>query len=128
MAVDGDLDGTIRALGAAETALARRDRDWPGGLGTLLDEAFVEVGASGRAWSRAEVVELLATDPPSAIELEDLVVERLADDVALVRFVTEERGPTRRRARRASVWVRRDGTWRMRYHQGTVSDDREVAS
>jgi hypothetical protein len=127
--VGGDAapDDTLHALGAAETALARRDRDWPGGLAALLDEAFLEVGASGRTWSRAEVVALLGADPPSSLELHDLVVERLTDDVALVRFVTEDPGPTRRLARRASVWVRRDGTWRLRYHQGTVAADAEIA-
>jgi ribonuclease HI len=123
---DGILDESVDALGAAETALARRDRAWPGGLAALLDEAFVEVGASGRPWSRAEVVAVLDVAPSSTVALHDLVVERLTEDVALVRFVTEEPGPTPRRARRASVWVRREGTWRLRYHQGTGSDGVEV--
>ena len=86
-------DDEAEALIAAETALARRDPAWPGGLETLLDGAFAEVGAGGRAWSRDDVVAMLAADPPNRIELRDLVVERLADDVALVRFVTERGGP-----------------------------------
>ena len=128
MAEVGFPDETAEALVAAETALARRDPAWPGGLEVLLDGAFAEVGASGRAWSRDDVVAMLAADPPNRIELRDLVVERLAEDVALVRFVTEEPAPARRRARRVSVWVRRDGTWRIRYHQGTVSPDAEAGT
>ena len=124
----GCPDETAEALVAAETALARRDRTWPGGLDGLLDGAFAEVGASGRAWSRDDVVAMLASDPPDRIELRDLVVERLAEDVALVRFVTVEPDPARRRARRVSVWVRRDGTWRLRYHQGTVSREAEAGT
>jgi ribonuclease HI len=121
-------DETADALVAAETALARRDPAWPGGLEALLDGAFAEVGASGRAWSRDDVVAILAADPPNRIELRDLVVERVAEDVALVRFVTEEPAPPRRRARRVSVWVRHDGTWRVRYHQGTLSADVEASA
>lgn len=40
----------------------------------------------------------------------------LSDEVALVTY----RGA---KANRASVWIRRDGQWQMRFHQGTPTDD-----
>ena len=42
---------------------------------------------------------------------------RAGEDAALVTYRTVEPD---RVARRVSVWTRTDGTWRLRYHQGTV--------
>ena len=113
---------------AAEIAIGRRDPVWPGGIATLLDPSFEEVGASGRSWDRTTIGALLAQPTPVTVRFEDATVDRLSHDVALVRYRTVE--PTRQ-ARRVSVWVRgEDSTWRLRYHQGTVvpSDATEAAS
>jgi hypothetical protein len=114
--VDPD-DPAAAWLIAAETALARRDPDWPGGVAALLDDAFFEIGASGRAWDRASMVEVLAGTGPSTLQCDEMAVHVLAADVALVTYRTVE---PERIARRVSVWIRTDAGWRMRYHQGTV--------
>jgi N-acetylglutamate synthase-like GNAT family acetyltransferase len=119
------LDRDAAWLIAAETALARRDRAWPGALGELLHDLFVEVGASGRAWTRDEIVALLATDPAGDVDLTSWTVRPIAPDVTLVTYETVDRGPGGRHARRASLWLRDqrgDGgpPWRLVYHQGTI--------
>jgi hypothetical protein len=103
----------------AELALARRDAAWQGGLAELLDDAFLEHGASGRTWTRDEIVPFLEAEPTSAIELVDFAVHELAPDVVLVTYTAVAPGADRRMARRASIWCRREGSWRMRFHQGT---------
>lgn len=104
---------------AAETALGRRDPAWPGGVESLLDPGFHEVGASGRTWTRATVGTILAQRTPDTVRFGAFVVDRVSDDVALVTYRTVE--PTRV-ALRVSVWIRGgDGTWRLRFHQGTVT-------
>ncbi len=104
------------ALLAAET---RHDRT---AVEHLLDPEFVEVGASGRRWTRAETIAALGADPaddhgePWAT---DLVGTELAAGVVLLTYVSQ-RGP--HRARRASMWRRSNGSWRIVYHQGTPCD------
>lgn len=84
-------------------------------LEALLDPGFREVGASGRVWTRDEIVRQLvdAVDEPP-VEATDLAATEVAPDVVLVTFQT---GP--RRAHRTSLWRRVDGQWRLLHHQGT---------
>jgi hypothetical protein len=118
-------DETAAWLIAAETALGRRDPAWPGGVEALLDPAFLEIGASGRTWTRATVGELLAQPTPETVRFVDFDVIPAGQDAALVTYRTVEPD---RVARRVSVWTRIDGTWRLRYHQGTiVPGDAETA-
>ncbi len=111
-------DETAAWLVAAETALGRRDASWPGGIEALLDPAFLEIGASGRTWTRATIGELLAQpSSPASARFVDFDVIPIGQDAALVTYRTIEPD---RVARRVSVWTRTDGAWRLRYHQGTV--------
>jgi hypothetical protein len=87
---------------------------------TLLDQEFVEVGASGRRWDRPAMVAALASgevtdaDP---IEATDVVGVQLADDLVHVTYVSRRTGGAP--VRRSSIWRRTNGTWRIYYHQGT---------
>src|SRR4051794_56202 len=113
-----DLAETLHRL---EGALAAADEDGlDAGLGSLIADDFVEFGASGRTWDAASMRETLAgaarTGP---IELEAFRAEPLAPDVALVTY----RLGAPRPSNRSSVWVRRDGTWQVRFHQGTLRPD-----
>lgn len=86
-------------------------------LNELLHPEFVEVGASGRRWTRAEMVEALVADPASGeVEVDDVVASVVSDDVVLVTS-TSCRGTAS--SHRASLWVRRGGSWAVRHHQGT---------
>jgi hypothetical protein len=90
----------------------------PERLGQLLDADFREIGASGRVWSRAETIELLAgedrTEPTPHAKLTG---EVLAPGVVLLTYVSD---PTGRRARRSSLWRRTPDGWKLRHHQGTL--------
>lgn len=99
-----------------ETALARRDEAAiPGGYEAVVDDGFREIGASGRAWTRDEMLAMLASATPSELVLTGFEVERLGDDVVLATYETAGG----RSVRRASIWVRVAGCWRLRFHQGT---------
>jgi hypothetical protein len=109
-----ELDGWLIA---AETALARRDPSWPGGIDALLDDGFREVGASGRSWDRVSVETILHDPPTSDLVVDEFWVDHVASTVALVTYRTVWSG---RASRRLSVWVSTPNGWRLRYHQGTV--------
>ncbi len=108
-----------------EIALARRDpTGLEGGLMGLIDGVFLEFGASGSRWDARSVADLLAGPADWQTELDGFALDRLAEDVALVTYVTTTTWAdgTGSRAHRSSIWVRRDDRWRMRFHQGTTTD------
>ena len=83
------------------------------GLERLLHPDFAEVGRSGRWWTRADMIEALLDDPDVTGEPQDLGVDELAYGVALVTYTLDG-------TRRSSIWIREDGRWQMRFHQGTT--------
>jgi hypothetical protein len=98
----------------------RRDGDR---LRQLLAEDFLEFGSSGRVWTRKSIIDLLAAEtnflPP---EIEEFQCSIIGEKVALVTYRTvrvDARTGERLASLRCSIWVRRDGEWRMRFHQGT---------
>jgi hypothetical protein len=88
----------------------------------LLAEDFVEFGASGLVWSRDQVVEELATEDFQPPALEAFECSLLAPAVALLTYRTvrtDAQTGTRTVSLRSSIWVEHEGTWRVRFHQGT---------
>src|SRR3974390_2293911 len=98
----------------------RRNRER---LRTLLDAEFLEFGSAGRTWTRNTIIELLQLEqrfhPP---EIEDFRCVLLSDDTALLTYRTGRTDPDsgeRVASLRSSLWTRKSGDWRMRFHQGT---------
>ncbi|MGB6692042.1 MAG: nuclear transport factor 2 family protein [Terracidiphilus sp.] len=88
----------------------------------LLADDFVEFGASGRVWSRDQIVESLATEDFQPPAMEAFQCRVLAPAVALITYRTmrtNAQTDTRTLTLRSSVWVEQDGKWRLRFHQGT---------
>ncbi len=83
-------------------------------MGLIADD-FVEFGRSGRVWTRETIRQLLEGPPGDAVLIEAFEVALLADDVALVTYRAAG-------ANRSSIWVRHDGRWKLRFHQGTPID------
>ena len=119
--------GLLETLRALEVALhqpsVRRDRRQ---LEQLLHPDFREFGRSGRAYDRAEVLELLAGLPqeprPDQVWSQDFTLQPLAAGSALLTYrsarVTAD-GTLERHTNRSSVWQLTSEGWRMLFHQGT---------
>lgn len=96
-------------------------------LEELLHPDFVEVGASGRRWTRSEMIDaLVATslDPSRGASAHDVTVSdmtsrALNDDTVLVTY-TSRRGTAV--AHRSSVWIHHRGRWVVVFHQGTPAE------
>lgn len=116
-----DLDGFL-ADDPDEAAVVRLERSLlldevradPPSVAALLHPEWEEIGASGRRWSRDELLAEVAP-LPTPVELELLATHRITDDAQLIvwRSVGEST------ALRSSLWVRSGATWRQRFHQGT---------
>ena len=85
-------------------------------------ENFVEFGRSGRLYERAEMI--FERDPNAVIDavlpLPDYNLELIAPDVALATYTSMVTyGERAERGRRSSIWVKVEGHWKLRFHQGT---------
>ena len=89
----------------------------------MLDEDFVEFGASGRRWTREEILGLLVSEPfTDAVAIEAFEAFEIGADAVLALYeavgVDPSDGRTVRR-RRSSLWLRDGDRFRLRFHQGT---------
>lgn len=87
-----------------------------GRTGVLLHPDFIEIGSSGRLWSRDEVMMALEEDPGTPTGLELLAAERIGADAVLLTYRSHARSGT---VLRSSLWVLDGAQWRLRFHQGT---------
>jgi hypothetical protein len=111
---DEDLHGVIEGELRLLQPLVRRAR---AEVDALLDPEFAEFGASGRRWSRPEILASLASEGREvAIAAQDLSASRIAEGVVLVTYVSDD---GERRCNRSSLWRRTPTGWRMYFHQGT---------
>ena len=113
-------------LRAEMTLLDPSVRHDPSRVSAFLADDFFEFGASGRVWTRDQILELLATEEYAPPIVEDFACHRIADEVVLVTYrtvrINKELGH-REAALRSSLWIRRSGTWKIRFHQGTRAFD-----
>ena len=87
----------------------------------LMDEAYWEVGASGRRYSREFILNLVSTRPPDPTEsswlTRDFQCREIAPDNYLLTYTLQQGA---RVTRRSTLWRRVRGAWRILYHQGTL--------
>jgi hypothetical protein len=89
----------------------------------ITAEDFWEVGASGRIYSRDQVLAVLEqryADPnwrDGPFQTSDFHCRRLAEGAFLLTYLFQH---GERRSRRLTVWQRSNGSWIAVYHQGTL--------
>lgn len=100
------------------TQAVRSSRDR---VDALLAPEFAEFGSSGKIYTRADILESLATEAPVSIRATDFRLTHASRDTALLTYssVREVPGQPLKRALRSSLWVRRSKAWQMLFHQGT---------
>jgi len=90
-------------------------------LEAMTAEDFWEIGASGRRYSREYVFETLAARNEDPIvdrwHASDFHCRGLAPDVYLLTYTLLQ---GERKTRRATIWQRSGGSWKIVFHQGTV--------
>jgi hypothetical protein len=100
----------------------------PERLEDLLADEFVELGSSGRTYDKRGIIASLAQESPVEVSIRDFRVCELGPAVALATYrARAERAGEVLFSHRSSIWVRRRGRWRIRFHQGTPARDGEDA-
>ncbi|RZZ85865.1 nuclear transport factor 2 family protein [Pseudoxanthomonas winnipegensis] len=94
-------------------------------LQALLAEDFVEFGASGRRYTRQEIVaELAQESDQTRYSADAFECVELAPGLVQLRYVSRrEDADGVRLARRSSLWRQETAGWRMVFHQGTPLPD-----
>jgi hypothetical protein len=118
-----DLVGVLGELRAREPIFHHRE------LGTtradfenMMTPDFWEVGASGRRYSRDSILDELERRyageyVEGPMEATDFHCRKLADEVYLLTYTLFQ---GERKTRRATVWQRIAGDWKIVFHQGTI--------
>lgn len=93
-------------------------------ISQLLRDDFVEFGASGRRFTKTEILNMLADEEAfTTYHMQEFHVAPLADTVVLATYVIPERkdahGAKIPASRRSSVWKLAEGRWQILFHQGT---------
>jgi ribonuclease HI len=97
----------------------RRDR---ARVSALLAADFVEIGSSGRLWTRDEILDSLSVEEFRSQRIEDYTCRQIADGVILASYRTERTDTTtgeRSSTLRSSIWTKEPNGWLLRFHQGT---------
>lgn len=90
----------------------------------VLHPEFFEFGCSGRVYSRAQI--MATTGQPMrtiAVKLpfENFTIHHLTPDVIHITYMSEVQYEALQICNRASIWVRVDGVWLLKFHQGTAT-------
>lgn len=92
-------------------------------LNRYLADDFYEIGASGRCFGKADVLERLPTETPPVITQQDFACRVLADGLAQLTYratIQRQGDDTVVYSIRSSIY-RFDGEkWQMIFHQGTA--------
>ncbi len=87
----------------------------------MTDPAFWETGASGRCYSREQVLDVLEQRSANPGEdrwgARDFYCQEVAPDLYLLTYTLLQGA---RVTRRATLWRRTDEGWKIVYHQGTL--------
>ncbi len=86
----------------------------------LLTDDFFEFGRSGRTYRREDTLSAPMQEIDIDLPLKDFQIHSVADNVVLVTYVSEVQYEELEIGNRSSLWVREDGGWKLRFHQGTA--------
>jgi hypothetical protein len=119
-----NVDDHLRML--EEKMLLSSFRQNSNELADLLTDDFQEFGSSGRIFDKAAILRELRDELPAQLALRDFEATTLAKSVVHVTYIaTRWTAQAVTESVRSSIWVHRDGAWRMRFHQGTQITTRE---
>ncbi|MGW6117757.1 nuclear transport factor 2 family protein [Nocardia sp. NPDC055165] len=111
-------DSEIEYVVSAELRLAdRKIRNSRKESSALLDSEFREFGASGRVWDRESILDMMSNDTSLMPTVDNVRAARLGPTVIQVTYRTRN---SERTAVRSLIWLLRDGSWNLYFHQGTL--------
>lgn len=106
-----------------ESHLDQATRNDPQHLDQLLADDFREFGASGRIFSKPEIIaQIKESGQDWHYQISDYACCELGLDTVLATYhltILSPKGERLRTSNRASIWRRSSGIWKLFFHQGT---------
>jgi len=129
MGMEFELESVLAELAAREPIFHRPEFGRTRAkFEAMMDPEFREVGASGREYTRDFVLGVLEERYSASFEdrweTTDFRCQSLAPDLYLLTYKLVQDGT--RKSRRATIWRRTAGDWKIVYHQGTLIADGAV--
>ena len=106
-----------------ESKLMDKEVRRSGKAADLVDDAFMEFGGGGRIFNKADALAVMRRHVPHGFAIEEFTVRELSPTIALVTYRVRTQGTggaPNRLSLRSSIWVQRDGSWRVTFHQATL--------
>lgn len=119
---DKDEDIAVHLRQLEENLLQPGIRHNAQAVSDLLADDFCEFGSSGRIFNKQQIINALQSEVTPRIRMTDVQVKRLGCDSVLLTYKTIQHDPESPEvigSLRSSLWGRRDGSWKMLFHQGT---------
>lgn len=117
----------LKTLKSLETRLhetaSRSDQQF---MNAILHKDFMEIGRSGRNYSRDEILAEFAADASlPEISASEFQLCHLAEAVWLLTYRTaliDDNGALHRHSLRSSIWLQTESGLQLRFHQGTATE------
>jgi len=92
-------------------------------LDGLLHDSYIEIGISGKRYSKNDILERLPIEKPiGTIRSTAFAMDEIAQGILLLTYQSvrvRSNGDIDSLANRTSLWVNTDNGWQLRFHQGT---------
>lgn len=91
-------------------------------LSELIADDFVEFGASGKKYTKQDILSLLPGSAGTRYVIQDFAVIQIAPDTIMATYRVESEtlgSGDRSSSLRSSLWRNRDERWQIFFHQGT---------
>ena len=119
--VDPAIAGLLRDL--EERLLQVEVRSSRDELDALIDDGFIEIGASGRTFDKRSIMETLVAEiaeaTPVLRTLDDFNTTLIAPGVVLATYRAIRHSEPPVESLRSSIWRQRGDRWQILFHQGT---------
>lgn len=103
-----------------QSQATRRDAEE---ISQLLADDFIEFGASGGVWTKADVAEQLPLEAFTQRTISEFTAKPLSEHTILVTYHCHSAANDQRcatKSLRSSIWRRQGEQWQMVFHQGTL--------
>lgn len=115
----------VHVTGLEQLLLQRDTRSHRSQLEKLIHHQFHEVGASGRVFSKTEIIDALLADPDidsvdqsTTVTIAGPKLVALSPGCVLLRY---RLAGAHAQSERSSLWVKNNHQWQLYFHQGTTS-------
>jgi hypothetical protein len=97
-------------------------RKSPSRLNEMIVDSFLEIGSSGKRYSKQNVISTLQSAPETKYSLSDFAIKEISPEITLATYrveAVELKSGNKRVSFRSSLWKKSNGKWQMLFHQGT---------